>query len=54
MVNTNKFCAKRWIVERTFAWLNNFRLLSKDPEISTKSAENIHMIAHSMILIRPL
>jgi putative transposase len=24
---------KRWVVERTFAWLNNFRRLSKDFEI---------------------
>ena len=46
--------AKRWIVERTFAWLNPFRRLSKDYEISTKSAENFVMIAHSMLLIRRL
>ena len=46
--------AKRWIVERTFAWLNSFRRLSKDYEISTQSAENFVMIAHSMILIRRL
>jgi putative transposase len=41
---------KRWVVERTFAWLNNCRRLSKDYEISIKSAENFVMIAHSMIL----
>jgi putative transposase len=46
--------AKRWVVERTFAWLNHFRRLSKDYEIRVKSAENIIMIAHSMILIRRL
>ena len=28
--------AKRWVVERTFAWLNHFRRLSKDYEFSTK------------------
>ena len=33
--------AKRWVVERTFAWLNHFRRLSKDYEIAVKSAENI-------------
>jgi len=44
--------AKRWIVERTFAWLNHFRRLSKDYEIAVKSAENIIMIAHSMILLK--
>ena len=46
--------AKRWVVERTFAWLNHYRRLSKDYEISTKSAENIIMIAHSMILLKRL
>ena len=30
---------KRWIVERTFAWLNMSRRLSKDYEITTASAE---------------
>lgn len=46
--------AKRWIVERTFAWFNPFRRLSKDYEISTKSAENAVMVAHCMILIKRL
>lgn len=46
--------AKRWVVERTFAWLNHFRRLSKDYEISTKTPENFVMIAHSMILIKRL
>lgn len=44
--------AKLWIVERTFVWLNHFRRLSKDYEISTKSAENITTIAHIMTLIK--
>lgn len=46
--------AKRWVVERTFAWLNHFRRLAKDYEIAIKSAENNMMIAHSIILIRRL
>jgi transposase len=46
--------AKRWVVERTFSWLNHFRRLSKDYEIRIKSAENTIMIAHSIILIRRL
>jgi len=46
--------AKRWVVERTFAWLNHFRRLSKDYEISIKSAENNVIIAHSMLLLRRL
>lgn len=36
---------KRWIVERTFAWIGNFRRLSKDVEILTERAENIVRIA---------
>ena len=32
---------KRWVVERTFAWLNNFRRLSKDFEILTATSENM-------------
>ncbi|WP_430232145.1 transposase [Nitrosomonas communis] len=35
----------RWIVERTFAWLGNFRRLSKDYEIRIRSAENMIRIA---------
>ena len=35
----------RWIVERTFAWLGNFRRLSKDYEIRDRSAENMVRIA---------
>ena len=46
--------AKRWVVERTFAWLNHFRRLSKDYEIAINSAENNVMIAHSMLLIKRL
>jgi putative transposase len=46
--------AKRWVVERTFAWLNPFRRLAKDFEISISSAEAFVMIAHSMVLIQRL
>lgn len=45
---------KRWVVERTLAWLNHYRRLAKDFEITVESAENNIMIAHSMILIRRL
>ena len=30
---------KRWIVERTFGWLNRFRRLSKDYELYTELSE---------------
>ena len=45
---------KRWVFERTFAWLNHFRRLAKDYEIAVKSAENFIMIAHSMTLLKRL
>jgi putative transposase len=36
---------KRWVVERTFAWLGSFRRLRKDVEILTATAENMIRIA---------
>ena len=35
----------RWVVERTFAWLGNYRRLSKDYEILNLTAENMVRIA---------
>lgn len=45
---------KRWIVERTFAWLGNSRRLSKDYEISVASQEAFIMISHARCLLRRL
>jgi len=36
---------KRWVVERTLAWIGNFRRLAKDFEILTERAENFIRIA---------
>ncbi len=36
---------KRWVVERTFAWLGGFRRLAKDFEVLAASAENVVRIA---------
>lgn len=46
--------AKRWCVERTFAWANNSRRLSKDYEISVSSAENFFYVSHSHTLLKRL
>ena len=43
---------KRWVVERTFAWANHSRRLSKDYEIKTIYAENMFMISHLHTLLR--
>jgi len=42
---------KRWIVERTFAWLGNFRRLAKDFEMLTERAENIIRIVMMKITL---
>ena len=44
----------RWIVERTFAWFNNYRGLSKDYEYSTKSSEGLIYIAMLHLMLRRL
>ena len=44
--------SKRWIVERTFAWFNHYRRLSKDYEITVKSAETFLMLALKSIVRR--
>jgi putative transposase len=46
--------AKRWIVERTFAWWGYSRRLSKDYEITTHSAESMCKISHIHTLLRSL
>ena len=48
---------KRWVVERTFAWLtwlNGSRILSKDYETSCCSAETMIMISHAATLLKRL
>lgn len=41
----------RWVVERTFAWLGNYRRLSKDYEILKLTAENMVRIAMLRIML---
>jgi transposase len=45
---------RRWVVERTFAWLNRCRRLSKDWEKSIASAEAWVLIAHIRRVTRHL
>lgn len=42
----------RWLVERTFGWVNHSRRLSKDYEFKTEHEENMFMISHLHTLLR--
>lgn len=46
--------AKRWIVERTFAWLGRYRRLSKDYEADPQSSENWIRSAMIHVMVRRL
>ncbi|MCZ8036403.1 MAG: transposase [Novosphingobium sp.] len=43
---------RRWVVERTFAWLGRCRRLSKDYEKTIASAEAWIFVAHLHVLTR--
>jgi putative transposase len=45
---------KRWIVERTFAWLARYRRLSKDYEYLTHTSEAMLRVAMIHLMIRRL
>ena len=45
---------KRWIVERTFAWLSKFRRLSKDYEYRTENSEAMILIAATRLMLARL
>lgn len=45
---------KRWVVERTFAWLNNHRRLSKDYERFTNTSETMIQLAMIRLMLRRL
>ena len=45
---------KRWVVERTFAWLLNSRRLDKDFEKTISSAEAMIKISHFHTLLKRL
>ena len=49
-----KVLPKRWIVERTFAWMNKYRRLSKDYEYLIDTSETTLLLAMSRTMLRRL
>jgi putative transposase len=45
---------KRWIVERTFAWLGKYRRLSKDYETNPQSSESMIRLAMINLMVHRL
>ena len=45
---------KRWIVERTFGWLNRYRRLSKDYEFLPQTSETMIRVAMIHLMVRRL
>jgi transposase len=46
--------ARRWVVERTFAWLSRCRRLSRDYEVLPQTSETWIYIAMIRIMVRRL
>lgn len=46
--------AKRWIVERTFAWINKARRLSKDYELRLQTSESLIYLSMIRLMLRRL
>jgi putative transposase len=45
---------RRWVVERTFSWLNNYRRLSKDYERLTNTSETLIYFAMIRLMLKRL
>lgn len=49
-----KILPRRWVVERTFAWLNKFRRLSKDYEYRLKTSESMIYACMLRLMVKRL
>lgn len=48
------FLAKRWIVERTFSWVGQYRRMSKDYERLCETSEAFILVAMTRLMARRL
>lgn len=53
-VNGFQVVPRRWVVERTFAWLSRYRRLNRDYERNPKSSESMVYVASSRLMLRRL
>ncbi len=51
---TFKPLPKRWVVERTFAWFESYRRLSREYEFETKHSENMIYLAMINLMVKRL
>lgn len=47
-----KVLARRWVVERTFAWIGRYRRMSKDYEFLTQTQENMMLLAMTRTMLK--
>jgi len=45
---------RRWVVERTFSWIDQNRRMSKDYEMLTETSEAFIYVAMSRLMVRRL
>ena len=53
-LHTFKILPKRWMVERTFGWLSNYRRFAKDNEYHPENSEALILIAAIHLMARRL
>lgn len=53
-LHTFKVLPKRWIVERTFGWFENYRRLSRDYEYAADTSETMIYIAMTQVMLNRL
>ncbi len=43
---------RRWVVERSFAWMARFRRLSRDYERLPETLAGLHLLAYSVLMLK--